>query len=245
MFINRINISSVNFGIFVMEPKDDRKGAKPQTKGDEFVKSSVIIEMKTLPNFEEESYESIEGKNLWIDDTKRFLKSHPSQAGNVADNFVHMIYSNSFLKDLQNAKKSGDDVDVDSFFAKASLLVDALYRRKLSAEDMADIEDGLDLLEYSYENDSLIELANKKDHSVWLDDFVSLGKDDLPEEKRSKIEEDLQEYFDESFLVAPKPVLKLEMQIDEETADGTYIEAFRKFLTMSRNAAKKYKNEDN
>ena len=123
--------------------------------------------------------------------------------------------------------------------------MDALYRRKLSAEDMADIEDGLDLLEYSYENDSLIELANKKDHSVWLDDFVSLGNDDLPEEKRSQIEEDLQEYFDESFLVAPKPVLKLEMQIDEETADGTYIEAFRKFLTMSRNSAKKYKNEDN
>ena len=123
--------------------------------------------------------------------------------------------------------------------------MDSLYRRKLSAEDMADIEDGLDLLEYSYENDSLIELANKKDHSVWLDDFVSLGKDDLPEEKRSQIEEDLQEYFDESFLVAPKPVLKLEMQIDEETADETYIEAFRRFLTMSRNSAKKYKNEDN
>ena len=78
--------------------------------------------MKTLPNFEEESYESIGGKNLWIDDAKRFLKSHPSQAGNVADNFVHMIYSNSFLKDLQNAKKSGDDGDVDSFLQRLHCL---------------------------------------------------------------------------------------------------------------------------
>lgn len=246
MFISRINVSPVNFGIFVMGPKDGRDNSDiKKTKGDEFVKSPVILSMRTLPNFEDDIYDNIDGKNLWIDDTKKFLRSHTSQSSNVADSLVHMIYSNSFMKDLKRAKKNEEDEAVYNFFKKASDLISLLYMKKLPEEDLGDIEDGLDILQYSYENDALVELDAKKDHSVFLDDFISLGKSDLSEDKRAKIEENLSDYFDESFLVAPNPVLKIEMQVNDDVDDKTYIDAFKRFLTMSREASKKYESEDN
>lgn len=175
------------------------------------------------------SIKSLKGQIKWLDEARAYLCSNKSQAENIACRLGDLIYSDSLMANLKKAKKEGNDDDVYTFFNNAAMLNNRLGCFDVAEEYSEDIADGIDIMAYSYENDSLILL--QKDNSLFLSDFLTTDDDSL--------EEDL----NEAFSTTPTPVVNLEVQFNAGISEDEQLEAFKKFLSMAEKVSAKYKDK--